>query len=155
MCDKLFISNIHVVYSIYGPIHQNLILLSLHTVKVTRKLSMRSYPVRLETYILTCPNFKYANSNWSGAQARYRSVIIASISFAHSMQCAMLQIINKVLFLTVYVILTQPGSEVIKHFSCSTQLNTKFQLLIKTKLPTNVKIPFIIYQQDKFLAQLS
>ena len=29
------------------------------------------------------------------------------------------------------------GSEVIKHFSCSTQLSTKFQLLIKTKIQTN------------------
>ena len=26
--------------------------------------------------------------------------------------------------------------EVIKHFSCSTQLSTKFELLLKTKLPT-------------------
>ena len=29
------------------------------------------------------------------------------------------------------------GPEVIKLFSCSTQLSTKFQLLIKTKIPTN------------------
>ena len=29
------------------------------------------------------------------------------------------------------------GPEVIKHFSCSTQLNTKLQILIKTKIPTN------------------
>ena len=29
----------------------------------------------------------------------------------------------------------QPGLEVIKLFSCSTQLSTKFQLLIKTKIP--------------------
>ena len=31
----------------------------------------------------------------------------------------------------------RPGPEAIKHFSCSTQLSTKFQLLIKTKMPTN------------------
>ena len=30
-----------------------------------------------------------------------------------------------------------PGSEVIKPFSCSTQLSTKFQLLKTTKIPTN------------------
>ena len=30
-----------------------------------------------------------------------------------------------------------PGPEVIKLFSCSTQLSTKFQLLMKTKIPTN------------------
>ena len=30
-----------------------------------------------------------------------------------------------------------PGSEVIKLFSCSTQLSMKFQLLIKIKTPTN------------------
>ena len=28
-----------------------------------------------------------------------------------------------------------PGPEVIKLFSCSTQLSTKFQLFIKTKIP--------------------
>ena len=56
----------------------------------------------------------------------------------------------------------RPGPEVIKHFSCSTQLSSKFQLLIKTKIPTNKKflalsfsdIVFIIYEQDKFHAQL-
>ena len=32
---------------------------------------------------------------------------------------------------------TKIGPEVIKLFSCSTQLSTKFQLLIKTKIPTN------------------
>ena len=31
----------------------------------------------------------------------------------------------------------RPGSEVINFFSCSTQLNTKFQLLIKTKMLKN------------------
>ena len=29
------------------------------------------------------------------------------------------------------------GPEVIKLFSCSTQMSTKFQLLINTKIPTN------------------
>ena len=32
------------------------------------------------------------------------------------------------------------GPEVIKRFSCSIQLSTKFQLLIKTKIPTNEEI---------------
>ena len=32
------------------------------------------------------------------------------------------------------------GPEVIKLFSCSTQLSTKFQLLIKTDLPTNEEV---------------
>ena len=31
------------------------------------------------------------------------------------------------------------GPEVIKLFSCSTKLSTKFQLLIKTKIPINEK----------------
>ena len=31
----------------------------------------------------------------------------------------------------------EPGPEVIKLFSCSTQLSMKFQLLIKSKIPTN------------------
>ena len=35
---------------------------------------------------------------------------------------------------------TDPGPEVIKLFSCSTQLSTKFQLLIKTKILTNKEI---------------
>ena len=30
-------------------------------------------------------------------------------------------------------------------FSCSTQLSTKFQLLIKTKIPTNKEISFLKY----------
>ena len=52
----------------------------------------------------------------------------------------------------------QPGPEVIKLFSCSTQLSTKFQLLINTKIPflalrlsnvvfimlINVKMPTIV-----------
>ena len=63
------------------------------------------------------------------------------------------------------------GPEVIKLFSCSTQLSIKFQLLIKTEkdryflllgshmifiLLIIVKMPTInIYKQDKFHAQLS
>ena len=68
--------------------------------------------------------------------------------------------------------------EVIKLFPCSTQLSTKFQLLIKTKIPTNEEDSCFeslrcciyhankcqnantcwhlnIYKQDKFRAQLS
>ena len=71
-----------------------------------------------------------------------------------------------------------PGPEVIKLFSCSTQLSMKFQLLIKTKIPANKEVScfkslrcciyhankclnanncrhFNIYEQDKFRAQLS
>ena len=33
-----------------------------------------------------------------------------------------------------------PGLEVFKLFSCSTQLSTKFQLLIKTKIMTNEEV---------------
>ena len=33
-----------------------------------------------------------------------------------------------------------PGPEIIKLFSCSTQLSTKFQLLIKTKIPINKEV---------------
>ena len=33
-----------------------------------------------------------------------------------------------------------PSPEVIKLFSCSTQLSTKLQLLIKTKIPTNEEV---------------
>ena len=32
------------------------------------------------------------------------------------------------------------SDQVIKLFSCSTQLSTKFQLLIKTKIPTNEEV---------------
>ena len=32
------------------------------------------------------------------------------------------------------------GPEVIKLFSCSTQLSTKFELLIKSKIPTNKQV---------------
>ena len=70
-----------------------------------------------------------------------------------------------------------PGREVIKHFSCSTQLSMKFILLIKVKMPTLVGILTFIsminiserlkarnlficrylsfYEQLKFHAQLS
>ena len=34
----------------------------------------------------------------------------------------------------------QPGPEVKKLFSCSIQLSTKFQLLIKTKIHTNEEV---------------
>ena len=34
----------------------------------------------------------------------------------------------------------QPGPEVIKYFSCSTQQSTTFQLLIKTKISTNEEV---------------
>ena len=37
-------------------------------------------------------------------------------------------------------IVDRTGHEFIKLFSCSTQLSTKFQLLIETKIPTNKKI---------------
>ena len=37
-------------------------------------------------------------------------------------------------------LLNTPGPEVIKLFSCSTQLSTKFQLLINTKIPTNKEV---------------
>ena len=56
------------------------------------------------------------------------------------------------------------GPEVIKLFSCSTQLITKFQLVIKTKIPTNEEVScfkslnswhFNINEHDKFNAQLS
>ena len=79
-------------------------------------------------------------------------------------------------FLSNFVGPTWP--EVIKLFSCSTQLSTKFQLLIKTILLTNEEVScfkslrcwfyhanacwnanscwhFRIYEQDKFLALLS
>ena len=59
-----------------------------------------------------------------------------------------------------------PGSEVIKHFSCSTLLSVKFILLINVKIPTitgfgdlNLKfqliLTFNIYYQFKFHAHLS
>ena len=35
---------------------------------------------------------------------------------------------------------TQPGPEAIKLFSCSNQPSTKFQLLIKSKIPTNKEV---------------
>ena len=48
-----------------------------------------------------------------------------------------------------------PGLEIIKLVSCSTQLSTKFQLLIKIKIPTNKEISCLkslrrcIYHADK------
>ena len=40
------------------------------------------------------------------------------------------------LFETIWMLLS-PGPKVIKKISCSTQLSTEFQMLIKTKIPTN------------------
>ena len=34
------------------------------------------------------------------------------------------------------------GPEVIKLFLCSTEMSTKFQFLIKTKIPTNAEVSF-------------
>ena len=47
------------------------------------------------------------------------------------------------------------GPEVIKLFPCSTQLSTKFQLLLKTKIPTNEEVAcfkslrYCIYHANK------
>ena len=41
---------------------------------------------------------------------------------------------------------TRTGPEVIKLFSCSTQLSMKFQLLIKTKIPTTEEVSFFMSQ---------
>ena len=46
---------------------------------------------------------------------------------------------GKTSFLLSFAISYRPGPRVIKLFSCSTQLSTKFQLLIKTKIPTKKK----------------
>ena len=47
----------------------------------------------------------------------------------------------------VYIILC-PGPAVIKLFSCSTQLSTKFQLLIKTKILTTEEVIFALSLSD-------
>ena len=49
----------------------------------------------------------------------------------------------------------RPEPEGIKLVSCSTQLSTKFQLLIETKIPTNEEVScfkshFNINEQDNF-----
>ena len=41
-------------------------------------------------------------------------------------------------------LLEQPGPEIIKLFSCSTQLSMKFQLLIKTKMLKQRPLTFIL-----------
>ena len=41
------------------------------------------------------------------------------------------------------MIVAFPGTEVIKLFSYSTQLISKFQLRIKTKIPTNTEVSFL------------
>ena len=40
--------------------------------------------------------------------------------------------------MSAYILITGPGGY--KTFSCSTQLSTKFQLLIKAKIPTNEEV---------------
>ena len=47
----------------------------------------------------------------------------------------------------------KPSSEVIQHYSCSTQLSMKFSLLINMKMPTVVGI-FIFISRENFHAQL-
>ena len=42
-----------------------------------------------------------------------------------------------------------PGTEIIKVISCSTQLSTKFILLMKIKMPTNVGI-LTFFLHDKY-----
>ena len=46
---------------------------------------------------------------------------------------------------------TMPGSEVIKLFSCSTQLSTKFQLLIKLKCRQMKKFLAVSLSDDVFI----
>ena len=45
----------------------------------------------------------------------------------------------RMLFVHALGLVKKPGPKVIKLFSCSTQLSTKFQLLIKTKISTNIE----------------
>ena len=45
----------------------------------------------------------------------------------------------------------QPGSEVIKFFSCSTQLSIKFFLLINVKMPTIVGILTFMSRKNSIL----
>ena len=47
--------------------------------------------------------------------------------------------------------LLEPGSEVIKHFSCSTQLSMNFFLLINVKMPTSVGILTFMSMQNSIL----
>ena len=44
---------------------------------------------------------------------------------------------------------SQPCPEVIKLYPCSTQLSMKFQLLIKSKMPTNKKVSQMLYLSCK------
>ena len=46
---------------------------------------------------------------------------------------------------SIYPLCIEPGPEVRKLFSCSTQLSMKFQLLIKTKIPTNKEVSCFKY----------
>ena len=62
---------------------------------------------------------------------------------------------HKETFRPIRRLLVWSGPEVIKLFSCSTQMSKKFQLLMKTKIPRNNCWHFNIYEQDKFCAQLS
>ena len=50
-----------------------------------------------------------------------------------------------------YTIWPCPGPEDIKHFSCSTQLSTKFQLLIKTEIPTNKEVSCLYPSEVVFI----
>ena len=43
-------------------------------------------------------------------------------------------------FSTKYTVMVKSGPEIIKHFSCSTQLSMKLFLLINVKMPTIVGI---------------
>ena len=56
-----------------------------------------------------------------------------SLSYPASIQCW--TIIDPICLLG-----KDTGPEVIKLFSCSIQLSSKFQLLIKTKIPTNKEV---------------
>ena len=57
------------------------------------------------------------------------------------------------MYLWVCALSEDSGPEVIKLFSCSTQLNMKFSLLINIKMPTIVGI-FIFISREKNHAQL-
>ena len=48
-----------------------------------------------------------------------------------------------------------PGPEAIKLFSSSTKLSTKFQLLMKTKLPTNKEVFALILADVVFITLIN
>ena len=103
--------------------------------------------------ILNCADILAKNTEQSPLILGNSSYMYISLQFVPDISHILIALGNFCFgFMNVCVFMTVqlPGPEVMKLFSCSTQLSLKFILIINVKMPTTVGI-LTFYEQDKLL----